>query len=148
MKWLDLIDYCSYRVSRFYIDNDFGMRHSKKRGRAEKSFFYDGKHGGLIVWEVICVYFMALVLCPLSYLLKVNLVFSVVLKDIPLAVFYIIISFFIGLFYTSKEKFAILNKQCRNEPHKTLKGWLVFLFCIGAIILFVLSVWLFLIPLA
>ena len=59
----ELLDYCFYRITRFYLTHD--SKYVK---------FYSTQYGGGLTFGLLGFLFVSLVLCPLSALLKVNLI--------------------------------------------------------------------------
>lgn len=47
---------------------------------------------------------------------------------------------FMSLFFISKKKYEELEQQYKEEKHSKLKGWLVFLYLIGSVVLYFVSI--------
>ena len=130
----DLLGYCYYRITRFYVNSKFkGYR-----------FYTTRVCGGLtfILWSVL---FIAVVLCPLSAIIKVNLItYKLFLFDQNTPVLWTIIIFAVlGDFYGSKERYNALCLKYAGDPKEKIRGCGVVGFVFLSFALLGLSMWLF-----
>jgi uncharacterized membrane-anchored protein len=113
----NLFDYCYYRISKAYRFWD------------EKDYWLGGR-------SVLFTCFSSHFLCLLAF------VFSLFGKKFnSTIIILIVVCFFVlSLFFYHKRKYVELEKQYKNEKHSKLKGWLVFLYVIGSLVLFFVAI--------
>jgi len=116
----NLFNYCYYRISRFY--ENWG----------EKDVCYTGS---IIIFGSFGFYLLSL----LAFIFSVfKIKFSIVLIGSILCICVII-----SLFFINKLKYKELKQLYKDEKHRKLKGWIVFLYLISSVILFFISLYLF-----
>ena len=115
-----LFYYCYYKFSKFY--EDWGEK--------------DGHIAGSIV----------LFIAIGGYILSIMaFIFSLFNKKFNLNIiaFTFVVCGIISLFFIKKEKYKELEQRYKNEKHRKLKGWLMFLFFVGSLVLFFVSLYVF-----
>ena len=118
-----LFYYCYYRISKFY--EDWG----EKNGHVS---------GSLVLFLTFAGYFLSLLIFILSLFDKRIhemhdvLIFNENLDNI--LIFGVpVLAAILSLFFINRKKYEELVEKYKDEKHKKIKGWLVFLYCIGSI---------------
>ncbi len=110
--------YVFYRVAKFY--EDWGEKNGYIRG-------------GVVTFTTIGAIVLSIITFVLFFFFDKELN-----NDIIWGVFIIVAI----LSFTLKEKkFKELQEKYKNETHKKLKGWLVFLYIIGTLFLYIVSLY-------
>ena len=113
-----LFNYLYYRISKFYESC------GEKDGHIAGSVVVFASIGAIILSFLIFAFYL------FEKKINVNIVLAIV----------IITSFF--SFFLKKEKLAELAEKYKNEKNSKLKGWLVFSYVIGSVVLFFVSLFL------
>lgn len=134
----EVFDYIYYRITRFYLTRD-----------SSRIKFYSTQNGGIIVFGLLAFLFSAVVLCPLSSIVKVDLLgYKLFWWKWNTPFTWIVISFCVfGKYYGSKSRYQALCERYDNEPHSTLKGWGIVALIISIFVIYGISAWLFVRPL-
>lgn len=105
------------------------------------SFFYKKKIASIpypypLSWVALCQVCNIMTVIGLFHVvrLKYNLAIFVCLS-----VACIIITFVINCFLLTERKYKNLTEKHKDEKHKTIKGWGVFLYVIGSVFLYVFT---------
>ena len=116
-----LFFYCYYKLSRFFDKWDFNW--GEKDGHVSGSLTLFASIGFYVLTMItICLHFM-------------NKELSSELITIVLTCFCIL-----SIPFIRKKKYKELEEYYKDEKHSKLKGWLVFLFAIGSVALFIISI--------
>ncbi|MDR2037522.1 MAG: hypothetical protein LBQ60_06325 [Bacteroidales bacterium] len=109
-------NYLYYRTSKFY--EEWG----------EKSGYVAGSIVVFLSFGFICLSLCIFVLYIFDKKINNYIVWAIV-----------IIFCVLSLFFINKRKFAELSEKYKDEQNSKLKGWLVFSYLIGSVILFFVS---------
>lgn len=134
----ELLDYCFYRITRFYLTHD--SKYVK---------FYSTQYGGGLTFGLLGFLFVSLVLCPLSALLKVNLIAYRLFwfdKNTP-AVCVVLLFMIIGNIYGTKGRYKALCEKYADDPKEKIRGWGVVGLIVAVFMIYGLSLWIFVRPL-
>lgn len=113
--------YCYYRFSKFF--DKWDLNWGEKDGHIS---------GSLILFAIIGFYVLTMITICL-HLMNEELTSELI--SIVLTCFCIL-----SIPFIRKKKYKELEEYYKDEKHSKLKGWLVFLFAIGSVILFVISI--------
>jgi len=114
-------EYCFYRSAKFY-----------KSWGENNNFYISGKFS---LFLALCCNTLTLIVLIYSLLgtkYSINIVYLV----------WILLSV-LSFFVLNKKKFAELAEKYKDEKNSKLKGWLVFTYIVGSVILFFVSIYVF-----
>lgn len=137
-KLKDAFGYFYYRITRFYLKHDSSRIH-----------FYNTHYGGIIAFGLLAILLTAVIICPVSFLIRVDLISYKLFwwkGNTPYVWFVIVLCFFGGK-YGSKSRYQALCDRYNDEPFFLLKGFGVIGTIIAILLLFALSIWIFVRPL-
>ena len=112
----ELFYYVFYRVSKFY--KDWG----------EKVFIYIG---GLITTGSIGYIVLSAIVFVMHYWFNKEINNEIIVGVLSIAV--------ISSFFFTREKYEQLEEKYKDEKNSKLKGWLVFIYAVGTIVLYGVS---------
>jgi len=116
--------YLYYRFSKFYDEWDeiWDWSRTKKDGHISGSLILFGSFAFIFVSFLIFLFFLFDKKIDAYSCVAIVVVFSV-----------------LSLFFINKKKYNELEERYKDEKHSKLKGWLVFLYFIGSIASFFIS---------
>lgn len=137
-KALAVLDYCFYRITYFYLSSRYnGYR------------YYNTRICGGITFIILAFLFLSIVLCPLSAIVKTDLITYPLFwwkRNTPAA--WIILLFYIsGNIYGSKDRYQRLSERYRGESLSKMKGWGVAGIIVMVFVIYCVSILLFVRPL-
>lgn len=137
-KSKELFDYYYYRITKFYLT-------SRYRGYR----FYNTRICGGLSFQLLSLLFMSLLICPLSAILRVDLISRQLFwwKNNTPAAWIVIVFWILGEIYGNESRFQTLSLQYCNELNSKAKGWLIAGIILAVILLFIFALWAFIRPL-
>ena len=132
--------YCYYKMSKFY--DELGQ-HLNWDGKAKDGHIL----GSLVLFGSFGFYFLSLLMFILylfnkrMYEMHEILIFNERL-DIILILGVPIVAVILSFLFINKKKYKELEEKYKDEKHRKLKGWLIFLYLICSLVLYIIAVFL------